>query len=92
MNYYLRPPRSPNQGWADLQLFWRLLPALCGEPEIHFSLHRLCFPGLPQGAEAFHVLANRNGPLLDVCHGSRTFLHGKTLPVGACDAFGRRFG
>jgi hypothetical protein len=50
-----------------------------------------CFLGLPQGVEPFHVLADRNGLPLDICHSLRTFFDGQTLPIGARDAFGGRF-
>jgi hypothetical protein len=50
-----------------------------------------CFPGFPQGAKSFHVLANGNGFPLDIRHCLRTLFQGETLPVGPLDPFGRRF-
>ena len=55
------------------------------------SSHLVCFPGFPQGTKTLHIPANGDGLLLDIRHRSRTFFRGQTLPVGARDAFGRRF-
>jgi hypothetical protein len=51
----------------------------------------LRFPGFPQRAKALHILANRDGSLLDIRHRSHAFFLGETLPIGARDAYGRWF-
>jgi hypothetical protein len=74
-------------------LFWKsfLSPRLCGR-QVRFRFHLLGFPGLPQGAKPLHVLANRDGLLLDIRDRSRAFFRGQALPVGARDTIGRRVG
>src|ERR1700760_3766910 len=52
----------------------------------------LRFPGFPERTKTPHVLANRHRASLDVRHRSHAFLLGQSLPVGARDALGRRFG
>jgi len=74
-------------------LFWLFLLALllyCNRNSWSSSRF-LRFPGFPQGAKTLHVLANRNGLLLDICHRPRTFFREDTLPFSARDAYGRGF-
>src|SRR5882724_9164640 len=47
--------------------------------------------GFPQGAQAFHVLANRGRLALDIGHCAHAFLEGEALPIGPGDAFRRGF-
>jgi hypothetical protein len=51
----------------------------------------LCFLGFPQRAKALHVLANRDGSLLDIRDRSHAFFLGQTLPIGARNTYGRWF-
>src|SRR6266702_1497656 len=45
--------------------------------------------GLPQRAQALHVLADRYSIALDIGHGAQAFLVGQALPVGSGDALWR---
>ena len=84
--------RHPDQAASQmLALCRKRLPAflLCGVRERRLSACFLRLPGFPQGAKTFHVLANRNGLLLEIQHRSRSFFQCQTTPVGPRDAFGR---
>ena len=88
-------PKSMSSGlnrgistWSSKSL---LAFGLCGLRQGRPSSRPFRFLGLPQDAEALHVLANLDALPLHISHRPRTFFRGQSLPVGARDAFGRRF-